>query len=557
MRTLIAAVAASYFTCAAADNALIVPPMAGKVGDPGVWIVLPGAEINKDVYEPMAKSVQKACAFPLWVTVLGTYLTPTPIPPEIGPRIDYILKTMQSQGLDLSKVKLFYGGHSLGSVFIQDHLKSYHGSTGPMGGKIQVLGQVLMGGFIQRKYVYPAWDYPVSTLTVGGELDGLARATRLAEAFFQAKSVSSDFPVVILPGVTHMQFASGDPPLLVKARDLQPEVTLEEAHVAIARVVAPYFEKLAGVSANWQQLASAQAETQEFVKPIIEAYQLEGARYMGTPVQFGGPGQSQCVVGKDKGACPSKSPWAPMAQMEISNGIDDWKLSVSNEFVQLSSTPLNGGAFHLPEITNDTSTRTISISTYSDNYWDDAQPSWFAWKEIFDSYDTGFIATSALEIGTKLASRQCTYILGAGKVDTSFDVDAPNFCAQTNEKAYAWAKEKAQATSKARFEKFGQKFTFKDDIPKEGGPLWLYARLQFNDMGEEVEVASPMQKTEKDYWKNHFGPIPRPSSIPDPGCYHYCKLLSPARAIEWIYLDSLRAKLGLHVSTVQNATIYV
>ena len=53
------------------------------------------------------------------------------------------------------------------------------------------------------------------------------------------------------------------------------------------------------------------------------------------------------------------------------------------------------------------------------------------------------------------------------------------------------------------------------------------------------------QKTEQDYWKNHF-PIPRPSGIPDPGCFHYCKLLSPARAMEWVYVDGLRRFLPIN-----------
>merc|ERR1719188_1754750 len=94
------------------------------------------------------------------------------------------------------------------------------------------------------------------------------------------------------------------------------------------------------------------------------------------------------------------------------------------------------------------------------------------------------------------------------------------------------------------------RFVFADDIPKQGGPFFLDAHIQFNEavdgMGEKVvQVAAPMQKTEIDYWERHFGPIPRPSVVPDPGCFHYCKLLSPARAMEWIYVDSLRLKQSL------------
>jgi hypothetical protein len=539
--------------CAGAlsDKVTLLPPVDGKSGDPAAWIVLPGAFIDDSTYKPMAEAVQQACSMPLWVAVLGTSLTPSPIPGEIGPRIDYVLNTMKDQGLDLDKVKLFYGGHSLGSVFIQDHLQQYHGSTGPMGGSIEVLGQVLMGGFIQRKYAYPDFSYPVSTLTVGGELDGLARPTRLAEAYFHAKDRSDDFPVVILKGVTHNQFASGDPVTLVKARDLQPEVSYDEAYAAIASVVAPYFERRAGEGGDSAQLKQAQEYTDGFVAPIIDAYQQEGARWMGTPAQFGGPLESDCHTDNDNGVCPqSSSPWAPKAQEIISGGIDDWKLQISNNYAKLSSTPLDGGAFHLPEITNDTSSRTISITTYSQNYWDDAQPSWFAWKSIFDKFDTGFVSTSSAEIATKLASRQCTYIFGAGKADTGFDVDDPNFCAQANQAAYEWALQRADPETRARFEQYGQKYVFGDDVPKQGGPLWLYAHVGYDEetdaSGEKViKVSSPMQKTEVDYWKNHFGPIPRPSAIPDPGCYHYCKILSPARAMEWIYVDSLRLKRSI------------
>jgi len=526
------------------DDVMIVGPPGGKSGAPVAWIVLPGAQTDKDTYRPLAEAVQREAPVPVWVAVLGSLLTPTPVPPELGPRIDAALAEMGARGLDLGSARLFYGGHSLGSVFIQDHLSEFHGSKGPLNGSVEVLGQVLMGGFLQRKYQYPAWSYPVSTLTVGGELDGLARPTRLAEAFYHARG-RPDFPVAIVPGLAHNQFASGPPPALVRLRDLQPEISYDEAHAAVAELVVSYFGQRAGLDGAGERLASRLRETAAFVDPIIEAYELEGARYFNAPGQIGGPGQGTCV----KGGCSGMSSWAPRAQ-EIISAVDGWTLNVSNQYVDCQSTPLTGEEFHLPKITGDADTKTLSITTYSQGYWDDAQPSWFDWKEIFDSFDTGFVATSAEEIGTKLASRQCTLIEGLGAANTSFSADDPDYCRAANEQAYQWAKDHAGPKTAARFAEFGQKYTFGPDIVKSGGPLFLWSHLAFSEAagpgGEEVvEVRSPMQKTEVDYWRRHFGPIPRPSSIPDPGCFHYCKLLSPARAVEWMYVDSLRLRRSL------------
>lgn len=154
--------------------------------------------------------------------------------------------------------------------------------------------------------------------------------------------------------------------------------------------------------------------------------------------------------------------------------------------------------------------------------------------------------TSASEIGAKLSSRQCLLIKGVGLVDTPFTVDDSDFCMMANKEAYNWALTNAGRATAARFNAYGQRYTFGADIQKAGGPLFLGAGISYTDNGDAgVEVASPAQKTEQDYWKNHF-PIPRPSGIPDPGCFHYCKLLSPARAMEWVYVDGLRRFLPIN-----------
>ena len=80
------------------------------------------------------------------------------------------------------------------------------------------------------------------TLTIGGELDGLCRVTRIAEGYQHQVDFAPDFttavktfPVVVNLGQSHWQFASGTPPLLVKERDLKPEITDAQARAEIAK----------------------------------------------------------------------------------------------------------------------------------------------------------------------------------------------------------------------------------------------------------------------------------------------------------------------------------
>ena len=57
-------------------------------------------------------------------------------------------------------------------------------------------------------------------MSIGGELDGLCRSTRIAEAYLLQVNQSSngspdprrDFPVTIVQGMTHMQFGDGAVP---------------------------------------------------------------------------------------------------------------------------------------------------------------------------------------------------------------------------------------------------------------------------------------------------------------------------------------------------------
>ena len=88
-------------------------------------------------------------------------------------------------------------------------------------------GQILMGSVLQRdtREVQKddgstLYDYSVPTLTIGGSKDGLMRVSRVAESYWhQVTNIHADqanlFPVEMLEGVAHYQFAGGVPPSFV------------------------------------------------------------------------------------------------------------------------------------------------------------------------------------------------------------------------------------------------------------------------------------------------------------------------------------------------------
>lgn len=512
-----------FFSAAsAADNTFLKPIKSSGEEIGIVWIQ--GAQVASALYVPLLQQLQQASSTKLWVG-MPSFLGDTPEPLRLEADIDDTLSKMQAAGFP-KDAKVFYGAHSLGTVFLQMFC-----SKTPS----RCTGQILTGGFIARSNYYPKFSYPVTTLTMGGSLDGLARVTRaVAESFYQQITLANQakaFPVVVIEGMNHWQWASGDNiSTLVKKRDLKAEISESDAHQTAAKLMADFIAQVLG-SGQGLLVAGAVSLTRTFVEPLIEAYNLEGSRHFNAPRQIKGPGAKECV----KGGCPDSSPWAVQAQAIIAGPLDGWKLKSSNEFVDCSSTPITGEEFHLPTISNNTNTKTVMTTTYSQCNWD-----------VGDVEDTGFVYTSANEIGTKLSSRQCLEILGVGKSDVPFSVDDPDFCMMANQQAYQWALNKADSATKLRFNRYGQPYTFGADIQKAGGPLFLDAGITYKDMGDAgVQISSPAQKTEIDYWKRHFGPIPRPSIIPDPGCFHYCKLLSPARAMEWVYVDGLRRNLPI------------
>jgi len=101
----------------------------------------------------------------------------------------------------------------------------------------------------------------------------------------------------------------------------------------------------------------------------------------------------------------------------------------------------------------------------------------------------------------------------------------------------------------------------------ESAPTWIkkelvYTRVQGEDGGQHRALgeagaakasgrsssSSNSSHIEIQSWQFVVATTPVKSKYLPTGM-HYCKLLSPARAMEWIYLDSLRARLSLRASS--------
>jgi hypothetical protein len=150
--------------------------------------------------------------------------------------------------------------------------------------------------------------------------------------------------------------------------------------------------------------------------------------------------------------------------------------------------------------------------------------------------DVGREYVSAIEIGTKMASRQLIFnktiaaVNGGGMAPDSLYNGSR--CAEINQKAYEWALEKASPEARQRHIKYGIPMKMADDVKPfpPAGPWWIWNYLQYNTSPRPNPVLNVQS------WYAFYST----SGLAYGAGNHYCKALSPARALEWIYTDSLK-----------------
>lgn len=411
--SLAVALLVSAVTC---EMVILNPPAGSENAAPIAVIWIHGMQCKPEAYKTIGEEFQavaSASGMQAWVGA-PEFVFDIPEPLLIEHYVESTLAELRKNGFTGDNVYL--AAHSLGGVMAQDYaLKS----------KI-IKGQFLMGSVLLRnkRTITDSGEThftnPVPTMTILGELDGLLRITRGAEAFWhQAENIESaqknQYPVVALAGVSHSSFMDSTmlPSAVVKS-DLKPEVDEQTAHNLVAKSMVSFIGSIQGAQSSLLEVQSLVGATADLLKPLVDGMKLEGSYNMKEPCYAGdliNPTSPKCLAG---------SPWSVKAQAWMAGDLKGATIDTSDNFHRVQSvTPV-----HLPRIDNECagSGCVLKSITVTENYYN-----------RLSDFDTGSSEIGAVEMKIKLKSRQA-FQKAAGTHNDDFHVDdeVGNRCAEIN-----------------------------------------------------------------------------------------------------------------------------
>ena len=583
-------------------------------------LLAPGFGIGADAYEPLGKLLQENFAN----NGLGLYFGV----PHMNGNITTIglKKALTRVSTELEESGLpqehstFFAGHSVGGALLPYILKDL--SNLPDGFN-KPNGMILLASFLVRSFrsesipdIGPGqYSFPnCPVLSIGAELDGLARISRFAEAYYNQieqntnpDEAKKQLPITMVEGMTHMQFASGPIPREVMNRDLLPEISYDDAHSIVANDMTNFAIAVLNLH-NWDKLNDRIESSKKLLSPMIEAMKLEGYHQLKPPCycnaldEYGGLEYGTCP---EQPGCTAGSPWTEYAQQIMANpdyntdyntyyntdkGIlmetNDSQHIVTDENPSCHLPHLHAGidrstgytientvasdnpGSNSPSLCINPDTCTIKANTVTQLIYEEGSEM-DIWRIDIgnDNIDTGYYPITASEMKCKLKSRQSIFQAAnvtsavnedSGSTFNDLDGNELGNCAAINNKAIEYAINNVPLNSASRYEKYGQKMVVSTDGDKKvcaAGPCWIWASLEYNgkDKKGDVTIKSPAfpYKNSNSYpCDEKLYPVDdRKEVLPCSAGMHYCKLLSPARVMEWIMVDSLRLNYSLDSKT--------
>jgi len=432
---------------------------------------------------PLCQATQQYVPFRTWVSIISfPFNTVTVRGIEEG--IEQSIERVREQGFkNVSRSDILVVGHSAGGAF----------GTGPVGeggyGGMVQLGSVVSGAALP--------SFPVPTLTLAGELDGLMQITRVAEEFRFCRDLLAAgreeeaigrIPVVVLPGINHAQMCNGFVQGKILEEDFEPEIPQAEATVYLARVISAFFQMLRveGAGGNsYNYLKSLVLETQVYVQAFLQAQD------------------------DDKGA------WCTRTQTIVANLADPSLLSLTNV------PEPDYESFKKSKASLEVREGIAYITTHSfENY----TPLPEAPKgEAAGTFSEG---RAAAELGCK-TKNQDAVVRELGQVERGDE----GSCREVHKAMLEEILKGVANRTRERYEEKGKQVELLPDRDSQTGGEWVETRVEF-DRGEEGGEGSPASL--------RASRLRTSALIPNEfGGVTYCKKLSAAALASWVLHDSL------------------
>ncbi|XP_052106400.1 uncharacterized protein LOC127738939 [Mytilus californianus] len=449
-----------------------------STGPEAALVIVPGAYITGAAYKPLAQVIQKNSNLKLWVALLDGFFNKLPNPLQLPIVFKKAVNELLKAGYKGKKV--FLAGHSLG------------GEVAALYG--QKANHILDGVLLFASYITKnnkLKEYPFPVLTISGDLDGLTRITRIVDTFEELQEdVKSDpeqiyrTPVIVMESINHGQFASGQLPKTVTDHDLNPEVSQSVAYNTIAN----YSNAFMVVVRNDTDTNVTQAENileDGYTKTTTMMQPLSKVKALDQNPEF-------------------TSHWTNTAQELV--------VSLKNitgvEFINYEDESLD----ILPKQSR--------VLIPSDNIKIESLTTLWMQPNPLDSTTSPL---SPLQLKATMKSQEAVK-----KILPSSQFGIPASCKEVNQNAYELAFAKSSPMAKERYTSRGRRIIFNDDVSVSSEFQWVRSQLDlnYNQTGLYV-TAARFQTGMSEPTKSYSG-------------QNDCTLISPFRAMEWIYIDSLK-----------------
>jgi hypothetical protein len=381
-------------------------------------------------------------------------------------------------------------------------------------------------------------------LVIGAELDGSIPFSHFAAARHRSANVE-DRHFAVIRGASHASFTSG---MLMESdaqTDLKSVASQEETFKTTAAILRDF------VKGDGEALSAAKAAAEQLATPVVKALQLEGSTQLGhAACNSDWPTNPTCQYPKypdhslPLGPAPAPSPplpsdcicgspWVKQSGALAYNIPGPYTSFINDAFQDVSDTH----PFHLPHIFNKCSKPDASCVLNTTTVTMPVQKAGDLWPK-----DAKSAPLSVYEFKTKFKSREAIRVNAHDPTASSNLDKVSDMCKNINKAAFDWALANAESSVKSRYQQKGEPMVMVDDVEATigiTGPEWIKDELVYKRVKDSTSPTGT--RIEVQSWKFVVGNTAS-GNLPwfFPVGMHYCKLLSPARAMEWIYTDSMR-----------------